>query len=486
MRNINLVFLLLSLGLAAPSDAEDVPLSELGRQEILLGLKGARPSWSRDAFTNLPAVWGLPVEPNGPEFRSELARRYGLFYDAELSVDNLPVGLVETSAPILTAGGYKTGITVSCLICHSQTLLGRGTPGVGNVFLDMERFYADLRVASGGARRVFFESNPPGNSMVSYSNYMGRLGIFTRQPFPAVNLSRLYAVFADPNPNNAVVNELQVEQPFRELVKTQSWLSYRYKVANDVGFYVDGGYKGSPAATHYALHFTLDPFGSDVGIAIQRFDRVVPAYLTSLEAPRFPRFDSLDQESVTRGKNVYDRRCAACHGTFAAESNTNRFALVSYPGRSVDPTDLMTDPLRIEYRINYDDEVPDYIRAQYRKTGRYVAPALVGIWSRAPYLHNASVPTLAQLLDSTTRITRYGIKPMPESPDNFDFDKVGWLPQDLSGFDDAALAVLRRNEPNLRIYDPSAHLGMSNAGHTYGDSLLLHERRDLLEFLKAL
>ena len=36
-------------------------------------------------------------------------------------------------------------------------------------------------------------------------------------------------------------------------------------------------------------------------------------------------------------------------------------------------------------------------------TGGYVATPLTGVWATAPYLHNGSVPTLAALLDSTTR-----------------------------------------------------------------------------------
>jgi hypothetical protein len=67
-----------------------------------------------------------------------------------------------------------------------------------------------------------------------------------------------------------------------------------------------------------------------------------------------------------------------------------------------------------------------------------VAPPLDGIWATAPFLHNGSVPTLEELLDSRTRA------PDPGRP------------------------------------------GYSNAGHTFGDPLTAADRRALIEFLKTL
>jgi hypothetical protein len=107
-----------------------------------------------------------------------------------------------------------------------------------------------------------------------------------------------------------------------------------------------------------------------------------------------------------------------------------------------------------------------------------VAPPLDGIWATAPYLHNGSVPTMAALLDSSTR-PRY----FTRSFDSKDYDPValGWrfsvVDHGQSAEPSASKAVL--------IYDTTL-IGYSNSGHTFGDVLSPPQRLAVIEYLKTL
>jgi hypothetical protein len=105
----------------------------------------------------------------------------------------------------------------------------------------------------------------------------------------------------------------------------------------------------------------------------------------------------------------------------------------------------------------------------FRKTNGYVAVPLDGVWLRAPYLHNGSVPSLHDLL---------------EPPENR--QKVFFRGYDL--YDPARVGFVVDGPVAERIgtrYD-TALPGNGNVGHLYGTSLTTDEKRALIEFLKTL
>jgi hypothetical protein len=98
----------------------------------------------------------------------------------------------------------------------------------------------------------------------------------------------------------------------------------------------------------------------------------------------------------------------------------------------------------------------------------YEARRLYGIWATAPYLHNGSVPTLADLLlpaSARPKTFRVGTR-------MFDPAKVGFSTDPAT-------------PGNIATFDTSLP-GNSNAGHEYGTRLSAKDRRNLLEFLKQL
>ncbi|HMW41549.1 MAG TPA: di-heme-cytochrome C peroxidase [Plasticicumulans sp.] len=95
---------------------------------------------------------------------------------------------------------------------------------------------------------------------------------------------------------------------------------------------------------------------------------------------------------------------------------------------------------------------------------QYKARPLNGIWATAPYLHNGSVPTLADLLQPPAQRP----KTFHVGDREFDAGKVGYV-TDRGPF----------------VYD-TAEPGNSNAGHLYGTKLATADKRALLEYLKSL
>jgi hypothetical protein len=105
----------------------------------------------------------------------------------------------------------------------------------------------------------------------------------------------------------------------------------------------------------------------------------------------------------------------------------------------------------------------------FRKTDGYANQPLDGIWIRAPYLHNGSVPDMAALLeppeDRPTSFFR--------NYDVYDYDRVGFVTQGPE-----AEAVGWRFDTSVR--------GNGNGGHVYGTDLPSDEKAALLEYLKTL
>ena len=100
----------------------------------------------------------------------------------------------------------------------------------------------------------------------------------------------------------------------------------------------------------------------------------------------------------------------------------------------------------------------------------YEARVLEGIWAAAPYLHNGSVPTLAELLKpAAERVASFKLGP------NYDIENVG-------------LAVGQTKfDYTLQTTDCSeVDSGNSRCGHQFGIDLTEAEKKALLEYLKAL
>jgi mono/diheme cytochrome c family protein len=186
-------------------------------------------------------------------------------------------------------------------------------------------------------------------------------------------------------------------------------------------------------------------------------------YLSELQAPKYPFPIKADQ--AQSGKTIFDSNCARCHASErtgtrvpAEEVGTDRERLKSWSKQAAIESNKVVRNFGIERRGLVENEPSGYIAA-----------FLDGIWLRAPYLHNGSVPTLRDLLN-----------PVAERP------KVFYRGYDV--YDPENVGFMSQGAEAQRVgtkYDVSERAS-GNQGHEYGVNLSTAEKDALIEYLKTL
>lgn len=214
-------------------------------------------------------------------------------------------------------------------------------------------------------------------------------------------------------------------------------------------------------------------FGTGATPAILERENVkrIEDWLLDLKPPEYPF--PINLSLAEKGKPVYEKYCASCHG-----KNGRDFS-GEYVGTVVPIDQIKTDRWRLDsytrkLAVNqnllyagYGDERFSH----FRKTNGYANMPLDGIWLRAPYLHNGSVPTLAHLLEPRQRPTIFY-----RGNDLYDQVKVGFVSE-----------MPAENGKTYFRFDTRL-AGNSNHGHegkTYGTELSPDKKRALLEYLKT-
>ncbi len=199
-------------------------------------------------------------------------------------------------------------------------------------------------------------------------------------------------------------------------------------------------------------------------------------YLSNMPPPAWPFSDThpINAPMAAAGKAIYLRDCASCHKPRAewtnkvvplAEIGTDAERTRSWSKAPAEEANRAVKKLGIERPPM--TELDPY---------GYLSPPLDGIWLRAPYLHNGSVPTLRDLLNAPNErpITFH------RGYDVFDPVKVGWREPEMR-------FVGPQSEPRdpFFLFD-ARRRGDGNGGHLYGTQLSPEEKESLVEFLKTL
>lgn len=228
---------------------------------------------------------------------------------------------------------------------------------------------------------------------------------------------------------------------------------------------------------HRNLAAEFGVVGDPTHLSMQNADLTTP-FTDAMPAPPYP-FD-VRTAGAARGKVLYTQYCASCH----TAGNATIFPVATTgtdPNRAIIWKPYSVGALRQVLRAactdtvtcNNPDGTPLADTQIVNPTGGYMAIPLDGIWARAPYLHNGSVPTLAALLT--------GDRPAQFYRGNMTYD------QKNVGFTyDKATA------PHAAIYDTTKS-GNSNTGHSSATFLggvdwknQPYKLADLLEYLKTL
>ncbi|KMW58821.1 hypothetical protein AIOL_003801 [Candidatus Rhodobacter oscarellae] len=225
-------------------------------------------------------------------------------------------------------------------------------------------------------------------------------------------------------------------------------------------------------------------------------------WIDTLEAPKFP--GEINMALAETGAPLFETHCAACHGMGNADYDEQLAAYEVAMAAKETGEDHAAEALIKPTRYDYDtgkypylgqvvglEEIgtdvgrwasydQDFAAAQmglyagtpyrfrhFKKTDGYANHPLDGIWARSPYLHNGSVPTLRDLMNTAAERPKTWLRGARE----LDLVKVGYRSDARSG--------------GTFTYDTNV-LGNGNAGHEYGTSLSDAEKDAIVEYMKTL
>jgi hypothetical protein len=421
---------------------------------------------------------------------------------------------------------------------------------------------------------------------------LGLLGMDQRGSNNAVAGFELVVMITDydtvainPNPLKLALNSAQ-PHPTVEQQDTPAWWNYGHRARKffDAGTSIDG------TRIIMATAATTGGGGKAFTDYADQHARNASSYFLSLRSPAYP--GEIDTALAEQGAILFHSKdlwahegnadkprplggngsCASCHGA-SSPRYVNDPAFLESPvlegmAAHISPLDVIgTDSARADELSPYlretygttwwgfpegqpgwispeekspaaefaDDGMPASMRVQgacgwERGVIGYQAPPLYGVWATAPYFHNGSVPTLDQVLNSTTRpalwrrpIKEIGpVKGFDLSMENaYDHERIGWKHDELSCAEIPGLILLNCNPvapeaPSVTqlvqgvlnatlnwsaivtIPDPTPggidkrfvydtrKLGNGNGGHDFSDVLTEPERRAVIEYLKTL
>lgn len=192
----------------------------------------------------------------------------------------------------------------------------------------------------------------------------------------------------------------------------------------------------------------------------------VAEWLLDLEPPASPH--QPDSDAVARGLDLYMRDCASCHGWQGPDGYVfegdllGEITLFDTVGTDPNRLNSYTQAFRDEQLAELFKDTP-YAFRQFQKTDGYANAPLDGLWLRGPYLHNGSVPTLADLLT-----------PPSERPKKF--LRGGDVIDPHGGFTSPPCT----SGPGC--FDTTLR-GNANTGHVWGTELSASDKADLIAYL---
>jgi mono/diheme cytochrome c family protein len=189
----------------------------------------------------------------------------------------------------------------------------------------------------------------------------------------------------------------------------------------------------------------------------------VEDFITDLAPPPYPF--AIDPPLADKGSQIFQNNCATCHA-FGGE-RTGTVIPIDEIGTDRNRLDMWTQAAADTY--NAYTEGYEYDFDYLRKTDGYLAVSLDGLWLRAPYLHNGSVPSLQDLLEPP----KHRPQVFYRGYDVYDPVKVGFV---SSGAEAEQVGFK---------YETGA-VANGNQGHWYGTDLAADDKQALIEYLKTL
>ncbi|MCA9070146.1 MAG: cytochrome c [Planctomycetaceae bacterium] len=410
--------------------------------------------FDQEVFDNLWKVWPEPERTRAknatPAERWKLTfSRYGLMESSDQPQATGPaLGYVDDG---------KGGWVMNCLACHAGKVGGCVIPGLPNSHFALETLTEDVR-----------------RTKLSMKKPLSHLDLGTLKfPLGTTNGTTNSVIFG------VLLSNLRDEDmkvhPFRPAPKLEHHdmdAPPFWNVKKKSRLYIDG-HIGKSHRT--LMQFMLLPRNDEKTVKEWEPDFLdILAWIESVEAPRWPW--KIDKTLATRGKAIFEKNCASCHGTCGDDP--------TYPERMIPIKKIGTDPVRLRAltRSKHLEWVKkgwisDYGKVQVDIAPQgYIAPPLDGVWASGPYFHNGSVPTLWHVLHPGQRPQVW-----KRSENGYDQSRVGLEVQEFPKRPDHISSPAER-----RMYFDTSGSGKSAEGHDFPSTLTEPEKMAVLEYLKTL
>lgn len=418
----------------------------------------------------------------------------------------------------LIKNSHGEGLTFSCFACHANNLFGTTVMGLTNKRPHSNKFFHMARLVVPNIPNALFEANTEATkgemqmftrtkkNLVSIDGVVPQVhGLDTSLPHVALSLARRnndeYAT------KNSILEKFPRKNELKEFVtdsKPMPWWNLKYKTR----WLSDGSIvSGNPILTNFLWNeigrgtdlVELENWMKNNSTAIKEI--TTAAFAT--EAPRYTDFfppTSINIESAKRGEKLFNQTCLKCHGEYQkawSGDNTEGLSAIELLATTkiiyddqTQARDVGTDPNRYEAMKYFANELNNLAISKWMETKvepqmGYVAPPLVGIWSRYPYFHNNSVPSLCAVLSlAVNRPKKFILGPSVNKEIDFD--------QECNGY------PVGEKIPKAWLADTEALIdtsksGLKNSGH---EKMLLdakgmekyssQDKSDLIQFLKTL
>ena len=468
-------------------------------------------------FQVLPDLFPDHFQPAGKE-AGDWIEQFGFIKGKPDENDGLPVGFNTSNyRPKSGAPSPVKFVGFSCVLCHSSTIKtaeedeGVVVTGMGSTSLDLFSWLDAVKSSILDEKRLTLE-----HIVQAYeSKYQKPLGIIdktmigfwlsTARHEVQASLAKWDAPYSGIDLRNSELepNGPGRTQPFRELVRfvmdrpaasdrSFAKLPSLYEQKNRQWAQYDGSIRDRLSRSVLAAiaagatpdNLIVPEISHNVTQSIE--------YTLDLKGPKFTKVFkdqsiTLNPQKVERGRAVFMQHCSTCHGYRNTEDGN--WVTGELQGLITPIEEIKTDSERINYR--YYKELPDAVEAYFPKdnplkpkrenirpgplgdTKGYINAPLESVFARAPYLHNGSILTLAEVIN---------LKPRRD---------IFYRGENLYEPVDVGLASpTQPDDKHYFKFDTSAK-GNSNEGHDYpwpyqGAGWDKGALEDLLEYLKTL
>jgi len=420
------------------------------------------PDFDEEVLDQLWTVWPDKLKAKAAKVTPEERRK--LTFEL-YGIQPLPGEIKDYSKGLGYVQHSSGDWTMNCLACHGGQINGQVIAGLGNSDFDLQSLAEDV----GQIKQKL------GKSLTHLDGAVSKNAVLSTGPglTAAVNFGVDLGALRDREMNVNWNAKAPVRPDYG--VDAPAFWNTKYKER----IYCDDH---APNYHRVMMQFILHPWNNaDYVKRNEGKFRHIQAWINSVEAPKYPF--PVDQQLAARGKLVFNKNCAECHGRY----DTDKF---DYPERVIPLAEIGTDPVRLKelkpehhqqlaesWMNRKDDGSGEYYEIVIDPVG-YVAPPLKGIWASAPYLHNGSVPTLWHLLHPEQRP-----KIWKKTDRKYDTEKVG---HNVREYERLPADFENLNKYEQRRFYNHDDFGKRTDGHDYPSALSEEEHRAVLEYLKTL